>query len=810
MNYKSNKKGLLSFIGGLMSNNKGSTLVLVVLVGACLFIVTASLLMSVNVGTNTNSVYNDSEKAYLAAKSGIQLLEDTGGDSDIINEVYSSCDGDAFVMDFDDLGTCTVNVTSTSDPETVDSATGQKTKYVLAECTGEYEGQQFVMTRKIQLKGIPTGDASTSNDIPTSAYTQYSDEKPFFDGAIDGQVNILSETLIDLKNAHIEKPIDTINCLGSINLKNSGIVANTLAAGKALYFDKCTAKENIYVGSESTDSGDDVFFYGTGSSIVGSISCEGDVIVNDFGAATMADTFPKGIGSGNYDIVNDTLISESFAAIKAGHGAESKVYLGYSATITEGEDDISYSAPTPSSNVTTVYGDVLCDGDVYLSGSVHVYGDIVCSGKVTVASPGWGLKIDGNIYANEIDFQGQQWPANMPETFTGGADLYAQTSIVFANSACTPEALSENGVNIHPNDSSTALVSELGRIVGNFVGAADYFDAVLEKNAGGIRPTTKFPDSLSSLPIVQFEEPACDDESVAKYITGNNSAGGNAQVLYITGSCCVDLPLALNGYYPINYLYIDTSKYNTDIDIYLTTDITTADGGFILVNDNGGQNLIRIFMESGSSINFTNSDTDFSGILPVAGTLDDYVPYNFSAENGFTDFPNSAMDYRVDQSKVPNLYIFAKEPADKTDPAATSSVDINIGVSGYIPGYTLTPYADIISASNSHCYVSGTKVGYKADDETTKDSTNIPFFYGMLMCHSAKLEGGTMTSVKYNDELDTDSRVLDNFARATAGVFYYDKPDGEDTDGDGIPDGGSTPSGDSGVGGFNWEIEKII
>lgn len=794
MKYHNKKSKPVNLIGDLFSNSRGSILALVVMVGACLFIVISAMLLSVNVNTNENRVINNSENAYLAAKSGIQLLEDTGSDSTIINQVYKSIDQEPIVMNFGDLGTCEIKVKS-AEAETTD-ASGNKTRMVMAECTGKYEGQTFTLTRKLKLTGTPVGSPATSTDIPMSAYTQFSSSEVKLDGAMDGHTNILSDALVKFENASVNNPIDTVNAMGSIHLGNSGILANSLGVGKSIDWTRSVIKNNVYVGANNDDGSlkDGIFMYAEGSSVGGTIMCEGDLIVTGFDSDLNG--YKGGIGVNNYDTVNNKLIAENFDAIRAGHGDTSKVYIGYQATVADDAQSYTLGKWGNTTGMScNVYGRVLVNGDLYINSTSKIYGDIICTGKVVLDNY-WGYQIYGNIYAKEVEVKlNTNADYYGTTTFPNGTEIYALGNITFANSGITNEEFSSKGIKLYPNQST---ISKLIEVSGNFVGAADYFEDIKDDNGGGTdRPTTTFPSELSSLPTVQFANPACDDPSVAALYTGNDSNGGTVNALHITKSCRIDQAINLNGQYPINDMYIDTSAYDENIDIYLTGSITRNDAGVIAINDNGGKNRVRIFMEDGSAIKFDGNDSTRPGFLVVS---DDAADSNFLSGDGFTSFPYSTMDYKIDQSKVPQLYFFAKEPEDKTQ---TTNATFDIGQAGYIPGYVLTPYLDIISSANSHCYQSNTKVGYDPSNDSVKKATNVPFIYGMIMCNWGKFQGGTMTSVKFDDNLINDPVVAQAFQDACAGVYYYGTPSG-------AGGGTSTPSPSPSSTTYEWNIDNVI
>lgn len=829
------------YIGELTKNKTGNILIIVVMIGACLFIATSAILMKVNVNTNDNNLMNNSENAYLAAKSGIKLLEDVGMDSSFVNKVYSSTGKAAIEMDFQDLGKCDIKIINGTEAEVEDPTTHQKTKYVIAECTGKYDENEFMLRRKLKLNGTPTTVPPSGGAVsPTAAYTQFGSSEKILDGGMDGRADILNHNAnIVLKNASTKNPLDSVSCLGSIKFQSSDIFANNIAAGQSFSYDRGIAvKENVYVGAnnEVGTLKDDIFAYMVGHAVGGSIKCEGDLILYGFNNdGSKWNGIDRGIGSSNYDSANNKLIAKDFDAIRAGNGSGNKVYLGYSATVAG--DNKSYSNVQKQSGAGDIYGRVVVNGDLFISGGTKIYGDIVCTGKVTFENDCWDCRIYGNIYADSVEFKGTGVIGNV---FPNKSTITVQNNAKglkenwwpvheFVEDTAFLDALKAKGVTLTQKDT----VSELSGALGG-AGSVAYFNNLISANGNGKRPKTVFPSELASLKDVQFANPACDDATIASYAEGKCRTGNNpwsfsqqdANVLHITKSCAIgqNIELYRTGG-KLNYIYIDTAALNQNIDVYLKGGVQihrSGDGNNyagIILNDNGGQNRIRLFMGEGSGIKFEGNDASYPGFLVVSD-----ASKNLSAANGFTNLPGTVYADEIDQSKVPNFYIFAEEPADlATNPNAVSTTTISLGQSGYIPGCVLTPYVDILSDGNSNCYINNTKVGYKAPDSTpdpvadyddtklptlggpAKDANNRPFVYGMLMCNWAKLQGGTLTSVVFNSDLIHDPAVKKHYEDATNGVYFY-----EGATGGGGGTGGGSGSGGSGVMGYNWVIETIM
>ena len=720
---------LSGFLKKLINNKSGSILTLVVVIGACLFMIAAALMTRVNTTTESTKTINFSENAYLAARSGVTLLMQSGADTDFAKKMMDSCNkADPITMDFGDLGSCEIKLTSNAANDYVD-ADGNTIRIVKASCLGKYEDKQFLLNRQFKIKHKKN---ETSPLVKPAAYTTFGDGDIKIDGGIEGPVYVMGDGLFSNKNSHQGNPMHDVVCAEALDLANSGCYYNLIASGRRLTFSQSHIKTDIYVGERNPDGDlyDNIYLYADGGETGSTIMCEGDIIVHDFK-----------IGTENFDSATGTLKNNDISVIKAGNDpVNNKVYIGYTATP---QADGTYSINSRTNDNTYVYGGITCNAELHLSGTTTVYGDIICNGDVYIED---NVTIKGNIYSGGNIFVASTVSTDVNTVFPAAKNKLYAKGVISINNAWVEENVA-NAVERYPNQSTIAKLNVFN--TSGYVGAAEYFQDKIESNP---KPKTKFPDGLTSLPV----------------------ALQTSDVVHITESCVINTNMLFNGWWPIRRMYIDTATNGQNIDILLEGTITTGEAGIIVVNDNGGNNRIRIFMKGGSGLSFCNSSGSQSGFLVVS----DDAASSVSA----SDLPQNANDSRIDRSKVPQMYFFGEE--------GQSNITMDLGTTGYIPGYVIMPYVDIVESGNAHCYADGTKVGYQPSNESAKSDTNYPFFYGMLMCNSVDLSaGGTSTVVKYDWNLDdnpdgTKSETRKKFDAALTddGVISYDDTDPDDPD----------------------------
>ena len=75
----------------LRHNNRGSILATVVVIGAALFMITMALLSTVSNTANVSESVDNSDNAYLAARSGLTMLVDKGADTNFAQKMKLIC-----------------------------------------------------------------------------------------------------------------------------------------------------------------------------------------------------------------------------------------------------------------------------------------------------------------------------------------------------------------------------------------------------------------------------------------------------------------------------------------------------------------------------------------------------------------------------------------------------------------------------------------------------------------------------------------------------------------------------------------------
>lgn len=732
---------LSCFLKKLINNKSGSILTLVVVLGACLFMIAVALMTRVNTTTETTKTINFSENAYLAARSGVTLLMQSGTDSDFAKKMMDSCNNaDPISMDLGELGSCEIKLTSNAADEYVD-ADGNTVKIVKASCLGKYEDKQFLLNRQFKVKHKMN---SSVPPVKPAAYTTFGDGDIKIDGGIEGPVYVMGNGQLNNINSSGTNPMHDVVCAEALDLSNSGCDYNLIAAGRRLTFSQSHIKTDIYVGERDSAGNlyDNIYLYADGGDIGSTIMCEGDVIVHDFE-----------IGTDNFDAATGTLKNSDLAVIKAGNDpVNNKVYIGYTATP---KADGTYQINSETNDNTNIYGGITCNAVLHLGGTTKVYGDVICNGDMYIED---NVTFYGNIYVGGNIYITPNVSGAAATLFPMAKNKVYAKGTININNSWSGDAV-DAAIERYPNQSTIAQLNAFNTT--GYVGAAEYFKDKIESNP---KPKTKFPD-FSSKPVVLQ----------------------TSDVVHITESCVINTNMLFNGWWPIKRMYIDTATNGQNIDILLEGTLTTGEFGTIVVNDNGGNNRIRIFMKGGSGLSFNNPNGNQSGFLVVS----DSAANSVSADN----LPQGADDSRIDKSKVPQMYFFGEE--------GQSNIDFDIGRTGYIPGYVIMPYVDITETANAHCYKDGTKVGYDPNNESVKSDSNYPYFYGMLMCNSIDFStAGTATVVKYDWRLEdnadgtkSETRIKFDNALSDDGVIYYDTST--------PPDPSLPPSGDS------WEVTDI-
>ena len=789
----------------LEKNKKGSILALVVLLGACLFIISSALLLRVNTTTESTKMIDYSENAYLAAKSGLKMLEDAGStNANFAQRAFNSSSGinGTINMDFKEFGTCKIDLEKVGE-DVVDTTTNTTTRTVNVVCTGNYEGNEFTLKRVLTIKK-KTGDDAPVTKVDPAALKTYDDQDMTINGGVDGDIYMLGDGKLRLFNSTAGTPLQTVVSKNAIEMSSEGIFADLIAVGENFNSSNATINKDVYVGMKD-DAGnfvDDIYYYSDLSRIGGTIRSEGDVFIK-----TTAE-----IGTTNRD-------SEPFITTIPVIICRGNFYSEHSINV---EADGSYSPVETgvdgnSNGSMNVYGSIFSGGDVHLSGGIHIYGDIVCGGVVYIEG---NPQIDGNIYAGGVDLNGNSVVRTGSAMHTGaifssgsGHNIYAKGKVDMGASRGGDNA---SLYSVHENQTSIAQLTSVD-LSTDFVGASKYFEDITEGQM--TKPETTFP-SDAGLPVI--------DTSVIPS-TGTATIGGDASNYaavsyrmgnqwyspkggtYIAKSCVIDAtsqPLTGD-------IIIDTSKYNENIDIFLKGTLAPKDNDFFIVNDQGGDYRIRIFMYNGSKFTcgtwgqqvvLVADSSTYSEVIDSAVASDGYVSDILESYNVSSRF---VLNYK----RVAQLYFFNEEKTEANED--DYSVSIDFGGAGWIPGYVLMPSAEVSCPSNTHGYTPG------FDDKNCDKiipGSSYPTVFGMLMCNYTNFPDAKSTFIKFDPNLvkpnsadysDPDdyaealakyNNTMSKFEAATSGVF-----ESESGDGSGSGSGGGSGDGSSGTG-TTWDF----
>lgn len=686
-------KSFISLLLNCLGDKSGSILTLVIMVGAVLFIIVMALLTRVNNTTVVNTNVNHGESAYLAAKTGLNLVVDKSKtDSDFAKELYDCRNSTTPIkMDFSnyivdgnniDLGKCEIYP---FDMGTTTDASGNEITKIRLECHGLYEDKSFVINRYVKLKKT----SAASVEVKPAAFICFEDSDLDIKGGIEGDVFIMGNGTLRNEMSATNTPMHDVVSANGLSLGNSGCIYNLIASGRYVRTTGATIKTDVYVGEEQSPGVlyPNIYFYlgdGSSTTIGGSVMCEGDVI---FGEDVNA-------GQSNWDTtVWPNKLKDSSKKVIISRG---KVYIGYKSTH-KPAGGYTLGSHNPNGPNYRVYGGIIAGDDIHIAGTTDVYGDIICNGTLYIEGQ---VHFNGNIYAKKVEYvEGNQ---GIDAMFPNNITINSMGDITTGQDEA---ALTAKGITLNKN---MAAIPELTQFTnGTFVvGASAFFDQKIKSSP---KPITNFPVDLDSSPVVV------------------PVAGG---VTHITGDCKIEGAQVYSTHTTSDsqYLYIDTAENNTNIDVYLKGSVTTDTFGCIVINDNAGNNQVRIFMEDGSTLRFKNSWGSLApGILVIGDSITNIEPENI---------PTSANDGRVDMKKVPQLYLFGREGKD--------TITLDVGAYGYIPGYVIMPYINIQQSANGHTYKDGAEVS----------TGGYPYFYGMVMCHSFTFKEGPTTFIKYNKKLD--------------------------------------------------------
>jgi hypothetical protein len=840
------------FFNRLRSDKKGSILSIVVIIGACLFIVASALLMRVDNTTQVGKQVTYSENAYLAAKSGLKMLEDEGKSNDTFAaNIYNSIAAkdkswDAISpikMDFSELGGCQIKLREIG-PISDDSG-AEIGKTVEVSCTGEYEGRTFLLSREMEIIKSTTTTPSEPTKITKvdpAALKVYDSNDFVINGGATGNVMALGDGDIILSNTTAVNPANDLLVKNSLTVSTSAQYIDSITAGKSVYIpNNVKIKGDVNVGREGVSN---PFIFMNISYIGGTLNSEGDVILAGQGSVNSTVAVESNNATADERYGNNTTCDED--AIKSG----GNVYLGYSVKYTSlGEGVVGFDldgdgnyqlnskgqwevnqGPAIYGNVkatgdvyiadqTKILGDVVSGGDVYILGYPTIVGNIYCAGNVHYT----GGVVMGNIYCNgTMEYTGYSY--NMGNCFKGS--IYCQSFNWIGKADW--DNIAYSSVSVTESDKVDEAVNETKKVVAtaNFVKADDYFKSATNDNLNP--PLTYFPSDSGYLTLTAADFPVSGTGvPVVKSYNGRITAIATHTVsqhpmMYISNSCVIDSDVNYIG-----NIYIDTSRLNSTedgIDIFLRGKLSTAgaDRSYsFVVNDSNGDKRIRIFMYDGSSI-------DLSGQMRNVYVADN----NNYVVNVETDALQDISTEQFDSvpsivgdsfTRVPQFYIFGQGNEDTDSYSYYTNINLEVGTKGSIRGYVLAPGLNVGSGTNNnHPYSSTAEI----------TSSSYPNFFGMLLCNYANFPSAASSYIKFDDRLNepkeddykvdgvldeeaynnavsTYQEIYNKYLKAIQGILVEtgaSDDSSDDADGSGDADDGGG-SGDSGSTTTTWKIK---
>jgi hypothetical protein len=873
-----------SALNRLLKNKDGSVLITVIMVSAVVFILTVALLMRVNTSIQLNQQANYNESAYLAAKSGLSVLEDkSNSDNTFAGNVFLSAktsNPKPIVMDMGDLGTCEIRLTELSSV-TEDDVT---TKVMDVECKGIYEGSEYTLNRKLTMTSTTTTSDTSAGEFKPAGFRSYADGNVTANGSVTGDSITHGDATLFISNTKKESPMGRVIAKNSVyaGVGNVPTYVKLIAAGKSVTAGQLYVKSDVYVGNydSNTDDGyvQDACLYVRNYLLTqGTVKVDGDVIV-----AGRTDIYSDNTDySDKLDIQKGSNPSRKGSMTAAAITARGNVYFGYSVDC-DSDGAVKYTDTYDSAGNKTgsehsvpqkysvwenmqVFGSVYSGGDVYLSGNAIIYGDVIAAGNVYV--DGYNVKIYGNIYAGGNDSTVTRTVNGTTKTgfsvvLSGDWGVY-DTNGLFKNFTGNTEKHQIHAAsNVYVGDTPTyynytiseneSSMDKMSTFVGDYAQGAYNVNAILGDDHD--EPDVNTP-SDSDLPVVDsnftsdydtinnvyttkkilyqdgstsnLSNLESDSNKIAavSYYVGNHSDSdiGNynqynrEHMIYISSSCKVILSnasvtesgtdITCDGGYQ-GSLYIDTSRYGQDIDVHLYGSLNPKLPNSIIVNDNGGQNMVRIFMHKGSVLNVGNpgnrsiwlaTNNDYSKIATSTGSVDDFNQNTTLSEALATPeeymhvMPNLTYEKLdcvpvgddTDDARTAMLFIFSEDIgetsgeknttctwADGTERNYTCLIDT--GSKGTIPGYILAPYAMVYSKSNA----SEAQYQGGADDETKITKSRYPSIYGMLLCNYSNFNLQGETFIKYDTDLDKNGKdgeepsdTYKMYLKATNGVM---------------------------------------
>ncbi len=223
----------------ILKNNNGSTLLFVMLVALVLSISLLSL-SATSIGNTTKLQANyQSDKAYLAARSGYEIMKSLAEDSDTSDKIRASRDLDAITMDLDNVGEVEVKVyTAYKQVQATNPITGYLVydtegnpvyedvvddNKVKLECLGKCDGSSYLLTRYMEI----AEGSSTDAIFATKAYTQYGDmgtedDPMIINGGVQGDILILGDGYLTITNSGMPTPMHKVIVVGNLDLSSGG------------------------------------------------------------------------------------------------------------------------------------------------------------------------------------------------------------------------------------------------------------------------------------------------------------------------------------------------------------------------------------------------------------------------------------------------------------------------------------------------------------------------------------------------------------------------------------------------------------
>lgn len=756
-----------------LRDESGNALITVIIITLVLAIILGSLASNTIANNKMNQSTIETDKAYLAARSGIEVIKqialDESKSSAVLNarvkDNDTSSSKDVTIDLGNDMGKATVKVIEMEEwvqeqdeagvflfepdgsPKLIKKRTDKQVKLV---SMGDYDGKHYVVSRVVAVNPKKTGDF----DLRKRAYTKTGDTTDSaLKGGIQGDVIITGGGDTTIHGANGKHPLHKIIAIKNLDMVGTDDMQCELIAtgGHLVLSCSATVDTDILVGLKK-NIGDSVlnpYFKAQNTLVKGTVKCEGDVLLQ--GTVNIG-TLPVGT---DYS-ATPVLIAGGDLVVDGGSGARidgSEVTITNEGSVLSsgGRNEINGTAVIGGNGTiggtTIVYGDVICYGDLTLGEAVTVYGTVYVGGKLT-----W--KCNGNTNKGRVAYAGSSLSA---ATGVGSADITVYKSLVTSSIANSSKY---NGIEyVYATDgggitaNAAVLKSKLDNTFNtgqDLVGADAYVTEELQQSP---TPYVTMPSSLASAAV----QPINDSVTDSVEITGNCILQGNGT--------------AYGQWYGDKSIIYVNAK-NNDIDILVRGDVVLGCRGTILINDGGGAHKVRMFMENGSSLTVDSGKSNASwAFVPVSDkaankTLDEFKSVSGGNNFGWRGDGSTTQNEYVDLSKMPRFYLLAERTAS-TKAYAT----ITLNNSGYIPAAVIAPGLTI-NACNDRTGIT--------EDSSSNNPLNwsltgaTPIIYGLALCDNLDFGGYNKTAIKYYTEFgENESTAALNLLADLSGVVTY-------------------------------------